>query len=256
MPARTEIPVLVLIDADNTLFDSRDIYEKVLRKVFATHFPRRDFSELRLDNGNYSGKNLPQILKDIAWNQFKIPSNSFETRKESIIKQGIAEFTQALEKGDQVRVLKGVPELLGELKKRNAIIGVVTGNPEATARLALKNAKLDHHFSFILGGHEGNHKIENAFIALNQTLKEKLPKNVVIIGDSPTEANVAEKIGFGFIGTATGLHTIEQLKKHSPDMPVFADLSNTPEVLKAIFEKERPQVRIAPNAVVRTRRAR
>ena len=105
MPERTETPVLVLFDADNTLFNSRDIYENVLRKVFARHFPRRDFSGLTLDNGDYSGKNLPQILREIAW-KHNIPDNSFEGKKESIIKQGIEEFSQALKDGGKVRVLE------------------------------------------------------------------------------------------------------------------------------------------------------
>jgi phosphoglycolate phosphatase-like HAD superfamily hydrolase len=253
MPARTETPVLVLIDADNTLFDARGIYEKVLRKTFACHFPRRDFSELKLNNANYSGKNLPQILREIAW-QYNIPKNSFEGKKEIIIKQGMEEFSQALQKDGKVRVLPGVSKLLEELKKRNAIIGVVTGNPDLTARLALKSVKLDRHFSFILGGHEGNYKKENSISGLKGTLKEKLPAKVVIIGDSPTEARVARETGFDFIGTATGLHTIEQLKKESPGMPVFRDLSNTHEVLKAIYENERPQVRLGKNAITLTRR--
>lgn len=254
-PGRKETPVLVLLDADNTLFNSRDIYEKVLRKTFAQHFPRRDFTGLKLDNGQYSGKNLPQILREIAWH-YQIPDNSFAGKKESIIQHSIEEYTQALQNGEKVHVLPGVPELLAQLKKRNAIIGVVTGNPDATARLALKGAGLDRHFSFILGGHDGNHKVENSLIALKDTLKEKLPAKVVIIGDSPTEANVANKIGFGFVGTATGLHTVEQLREHSPNAPVFHNLGNTSEVMKAIYENERPQVRLAPNAIVRTRLAK
>ena len=149
-----------------------------------------------------------------------------------------------------------MPELLEQLRKRNAIIGVVTGNPEATARLALKNAGLDHHFSFILGGHEGNFKAENSVTALKKTLKEKLPAKVVIIGDAPTEANVAKKLGFDYVGTATGLHTVAQLKEHYPEMPVFQNLGNTSEVLNAIYKNERPHVRLAPNAITATRRKR
>ncbi len=251
-PARQETPVLVLFDADNTLFDGRVVYEKVLRKTFAQHFPRRDFSGIKLDNGQYSGKNIPQILREIAW-EHHITDNSFNGKRDSLIKYGIEQFSRELENGGNVRVLPGVPELLEQLKRRNAVIGVVTGNPDVTAKLALKNAGLERHFSFILGGQEGNHKVENAVIALKRVLKDRLPARVVIVGDSPTEANVAKKTGFDFIGTATGLHTVEQLREHGGNTPVFRDLSNTKEVLKAIYEKERPNIRIAPNAVVHTR---
>jgi|GEM_PF-4597980 len=255
MPARTQTPVLVLLDADNTLFDAKKLYENVLRKTFAVTFPRRDFSKLTLDNPNYSGKNLPQILREIAW-AHNITANSFENNKEKLISTGVEVFSEELQadkkkkNGERnFRMLPGAAELLSKLREHNAVVGVITGNPEHTARLALESEGLGKHVSFVLGGHEGNFKVENAKIALRKVLKEKLPEKVVVIGDAPTEANVANQLGFDFIGTATGLHTEQELRRCTPNGTVFPNLSNTEKVLRTIYENQKPLVRLAPNAV-------
>ena len=54
------------------------------------------------------------------------------------------------------RVLSGVPELLGRLEKcEDYLLGILTGNVEAGARLKLKHFDIDHYFGF---GAFGNHQ--------------------------------------------------------------------------------------------------
>lgn len=145
-------------------------------------------------------------------------------------------FNEAANKNN-VYVLNGVKKLLEGLKKNNVLIGVVTGNIEATAKIKLKKAGLNSYFK--LGGF-GSDELKRADIAkiaikrAKEKFNFKLNNNVFLIGDTPNDVKAGKDAGIKVIGIATGIWTEKQLKEAGADF-VFKNLKDTEKVLKVIL---------------------
>ena len=58
--------------------------------------------------------------------------------------------------------------------------------------------------------------------------------DVVVIGDTPADLHCGRAIGARAIGVATGHYSVDELWQHEP-LAVFADLSDTQDVLRAVL---------------------
>jgi phosphoglycolate phosphatase-like HAD superfamily hydrolase len=115
-----------------------------------------------------------------------------------------------------VTVYPGVAELVEQLSKHpDIIIGLVTGNIEACARIKLEKAGLHGHFQLGAFGHEHADRKEIARLALDRATAS-LPKGMTfaqkfLVGDTPSDISAAHHIGATSIAVATGQHTREIL---------------------------------------------
>jgi len=129
------------------------------------------------------------------------------------------------------RVLPGVAELLGKLEQReDCLMGLLTGNIEAGARLKLRHFEIDLHFCF--GAYSNDHSLRNELgpIAIDRAEglsgKRFEPQRTVIIGDTLKDIACARAFGAHVIGVATGGASHEQLDSGQPDI-LLTDLAET-----------------------------
>lgn len=128
------------------------------------------------------------------------------------------------------RVLPGILTLLQRLQKRGDIVlGLLTGNVRAGARVKLGHFGLFEHFAF--GGFGDLHfdrddvareALGAARTHLGPTV---LPQRVWVIGDTPLDVRCARAIGAQVVAVATGMHTVEQLRACAPDL-TLGDLAD------------------------------
>ncbi len=132
------------------------------------------------------------------------------------------------------RVIEGIPELLSLLSARgDVVLGLLTGNSNEGARHKLAHYELAEHFEF--GGFGGEHtNRDDVARAVWSQIQERFcdavaADRISIIGDTPLDIRCARAIGAQAVAVATGTHSVEELRGHSPDLLV-EDFSD-PDVL-------------------------
>jgi phosphoglycolate phosphatase len=121
---------------------------------------------------------------------------------------------------DLVRRLHGAPE---------ALVGLLTGNIEAGARIKLEPTGLSPYFR--LGAYGSDHidrrQLPSLAVRRAQALTGKSfqPEAVVVIGDTPHDIECARHFGAIAVAVATGLYTRESLEAERPDF-LFDDFSD------------------------------
>lgn len=138
---------------------------------------------------------------------------------------------------EKMTVYPGVRELLAQLqKKEDCVVGLLTGNIEATSWLKLKCANLD---GFACGGYGQFNEKRGELPALALADAERVTgkrfsgREVTIIGDTPADIHCGKPLGLKSIAVATAFYSREALATHQPDA-LFDDLSDTGAVIKAI----------------------
>lgn len=138
-----------------------------------------------------------------------------------------------------IRALPGVPELLAALREReDVVVGLLTGNYEAAALAKLQAVGIDPApFQVRVFGHEAERRdelppvaVERAHQALGQLFRDR---DIVIIGDTPSDVTCGQALNVRTIGVATGRYSEQELLAAGADF-VFADLSLTQQVVDAI----------------------
>ncbi len=139
-------------------------------------------------------------------------------------------------KPDDVDVYIGVRELLSGLSRRDALLGLATGNLEEIGIEKLKAGGLDHYFRFGGFGDDCTDRVHLIRSATEKAEKEygyKRNGEVYMIGDTPLDVIAGKKEGVKVLGVATGHYDMETLKKAGADY-VLKDFSNKEEVLKVL----------------------
>jgi phosphoglycolate phosphatase-like HAD superfamily hydrolase len=141
-------------------------------------------------------------------------------------------------------ILPGIAELLVHLDEReDAVIGLLTGNLRAGAKVKLGHFGLDHYFAF--GGY-GDHHLDRDDVAREALAEARLrlngtvhPDKIWVIGDTPLDIRCARSIGARAVAVATGWHSREELADHRPDL-LLNDLAD-PQALLSMFLVSEPE---------------
>ena len=129
----------------------------------------------------------------------------------------------------QVKVFPGVTDLLVDLNKWFTL-GVITSKKEEIAVRLLQNLNIAKQFDFILG--ETELRKSKTDPKLLQYLRNKYKGfRFVIIGDTPHDRELAEKLNCPFIGVLTGLHSKKELISNTKNMKTLI-LNNVSEITK------------------------
>lgn len=122
------------------------------------------------------------------------------------------------------KVLPGVRDLLAFLEEAGAVVGLLTGNVEAGARLKLQRFGLDHYFSFGAFGHEHTERDELGPVAVSRAeevhQRRFSPLETVVVGDTPRDISCGHAMGARTIAVATGGFSLEQLRACDPTLAV------------------------------------
>lgn len=139
---------------------------------------------------------------------------------------------------ENVRALDGTGELLEELKRKNVLLGLVTGNLEPIAYAKLGRAGLDGYFSF------GGFGSDNADRSLMVKKALTIAKNqfgfegdkIFVVGDTPRDVEAAHAYNLETIAVATGMYGIQELRDCGADY-VIESFKNRDKILEILYKQ-------------------
>lgn len=226
---------LFLFDVDGTLLSGRGAGQRAIGRallaVYGVTGP--------IESYDFRGKTDPQIVFDLL---AAAGMSAAQARRHlaRFYSRYVEDLRDEIQRAGGPAVLPGISELIGRLSEwPDAILGLLTGNIEAGARLKLEPTGLLPHFRV---GAYGSDDIDRARLpGIAARRAEALvgtalaPEQVVVIGDTPLDIACARAYGARAVSVATGGHGIEELAAHSPDV-LFRDFADVGQVLAALFD--------------------
>ncbi len=219
----------VLFDIDGTLLDMRGAgrrsFVSTLKNVFGWD---DDISYI-----NFAGNTDLNVLQQVFAAHGRPLTSEAQTR---FFERLPVELEQTAAQA-QLILYPGVRELLERLSgDARVVLGLVTGNVAACARIKLK--QFDLHSHFVLGAFGDDHadRSEIARLALRR-VQAKAGREPIeylfLIGDTPHDIQAAQSIGAFSIAVATGKFDADALRTAGANR-VLDDLSDTAAILRLL----------------------
>lgn len=222
---------LILFDIDGTLLSTngaaRRAFERALLDVYGTAGP--------IDSLPFDGKTDPQIARELM-SAAGLADAEIDANLPHLYRHYLDNMAREVaQPGHVTHVYAGVREILAALQPRtDVLVGLLTGNIAEGANLKLRSATLDHHFEFGAFGSDSERRHDLPAIAVERALQRTgahfRGKDIVIIGDTPSDVRCGQSLGVMAVGVCTGRHTHDELMQEGADV-VFDDLSDTPRIL-------------------------
>ncbi len=228
---------LVLFDIDGTLL----LTAGAGRRAIAAALAELVTDASAYDRVRFDGKTDPQIVSELlAAAGHADPENAERIAEVCAVYVAILERELAAGR-TRTQVLPGVAALLARLERESdVVLGLLTGNVAAGARLKLQSARLDPE-RFAVGAFGSDAADRRALPQIAAERAEPLfgrrptGPEVVILGDTPADITCGAGIGARAIAVATGSYDLAQLQGFAPHA-AFPDLSSTADVLRAILD--------------------
>jgi phosphoglycolate phosphatase-like HAD superfamily hydrolase len=213
--------IVCLFDIDGTLLASGGAGKAALESALT-----EEFGIALRDCVPYAGRTDRAIIRDL-FRIHDIPDTP--ENLDRILGGYLRRLPDSLRRHDG-KVLPGIENLLRFLKWEGSFaVGLLTGNVRSGAQTKLGHFGLFEHFAF--GGFGDLHfeRDDVAREALGRVHHhvgaDVAPDRIWVIGDTPLDVKCARAIGAKVAAVATGMHTVEQLQEHGPDI-VLADLAD------------------------------
>lgn len=229
---------LLLFDIDGTLLSTngaaRRAFHRALLDVYGTAGP--------IDTHEFDGKTDPQIARELLAAD-GLADHAIDQSLPRLFDEYLANIAREMSgPRHSTSVYPGVRELLDALHgHEDVVLGLVTGNIERGAQLKLRSARLDHYFEFGAFGSDSEHRHELPGIAVerarNRTGIRFGGKDVLVIGDTPSDIRCGQSIGVFAVGVCTGRHTRDRLLQEGADI-VFDDFSDITGVLDSFTARQ------------------
>jgi phosphoglycolate phosphatase len=227
---------LVLFDIDGTLLSARSAprraFTRAMLEVYGTTGP--------IATHRFDGKTDPQIARELL-RLAGLADAAIDSGLAELWDSYIRELRQELAlPSHQTLVYPGIHELLVELERRrnDVVLGLLTGNIAEGASLKLESAGIRSDFRVGAFGSDCERRdglppvaVDRARAAVGVTFARR---DIVIIGDTPSDVTCGRALGVRAIAVATGNHAGEELEQAGAEA-VFPDLGDTQRVLDAIL---------------------
>ena len=225
---------LFLFDIDGTLLTARGAgraaFKRALERTYGTAGA--------LDTYDLRGKTDPRIVWDVLL-AAGLPGEAIEARLGACFEAYVRELEAILGDGRAVALMPGVRELVVALGARpDAVVGLLTGNIEAGARLKLRPTGLLPHFR--VGAYGSDHIDRRRLPPIARERAARLVgrdidgASVTIIGDTPHDVDCARASGAIVVAVATGQYPADELAACAPDL-LFRDFSDVGRALAALI---------------------
>ena len=202
---------LLLFDIDQTLVNTGGAGLRALDRACQKLF-RIDHA---MEGVSPHGKTDPAIVREIL--RVRLGSS---TPSDGEIKSVLEAYVTYLE--DEVRlspayrVLPGIIPLLNDLvARKDAVLGLATGNIENGGRIKLRRGDLNRYFDFGGFGSDSEDRTELVRRAAQKAADRNgaafAPENIFVIGDTPLDVDAGMRAGFKTVGVATGSYSVEKL---------------------------------------------
>jgi phosphoglycolate phosphatase-like HAD superfamily hydrolase len=228
---------LVLFDIDGTLLLSRGAGRRALVAAMADLL---EAPAVAAEVVRFDGKTDPQIVSEMLA-AAGVPRPDDPARIAVVLDRYLARLESELARpGHATDIMPGVSELLTEVERAgDAVLGLLTGNVAAGARLKLRSAAIDPA-RFVVGAYGSDHAERARLPAIAAARAEqyfgRAPQGaeIVIIGDTPADVTCGAALGARAIGVATGSYSTADLASAGA-YAVFEDLSLLAAVREAIW---------------------
>jgi phosphoglycolate phosphatase len=224
---------LFLFDIDGTLVTARGAGRaalgRALLKTYGTTGPIEDY--------DFRGKTDQRIVWDLMRGA-GLDDRRIAAGVEVSFEAYVAELERLIGDGARVSIMPGVGELVRALAARgDALVGLLTGNIQAGARVKLRPTGLLDHFRVGAFGSDAMDRRRLPAIACERahrlTGRRFAFEEVTIIGDTPLDVDCARACGAVAVAVATGFHPAEELRACAPDL-FFTDFSDVAATLVAL----------------------
>jgi phosphoglycolate phosphatase-like HAD superfamily hydrolase len=221
---------LVLFDVDGTLIRGQGLGRLALERAFDELFDSGAESNPAVREVHLAGSTDPQIVAEMA-RALGIPPDSFAPRREEFEAAYIRHLHITVRESPTAASCPGVKEVLDRFQRHpEVVLGLLTGNIEAGARVKLGRFGLDRYFSFGGFGGDGRERKDLAAEALSRaraiTGRDIAPRHTMVIGDTVHDIRAGRANGFVTVAVGTGWASMDVLREEGADA-VFEDL--TPE---------------------------
>jgi len=224
---------LFLFDIDGTLVTAagagRIALGKALTDVYGTTGP--------IETYDFRGKTDPRIVWDLMRGA-GFDEAAIRARMSACFDAYVAELDTLIGDGARVKIMPGIAEVVTALAGRDdAVVGLLTGNIEAGARVKLRPTGLWPLFR--LGAFGSDHMDRRELPGIARARARAVAghhfafEHVTIIGDTPLDVDCARACGAVAVAVATGFHPAADLTACAPDL-FFPDFSDVPAALAAL----------------------
>ena len=202
-----------LFDIDGTLLNTRDAihyfaFRNALKKIWGF--------DATIDGVPVHGNTDIGILRAVCRLQ-GVTDMDFESHLPEIVEIMSAEV--ATRKSEiRADICPSIPELLAELKRRNKLIGVVTGNFERIGWSKLEASGLRPYFAFGSFSDRTERRSDIFRNGLAEVANRLGPDaRAFVVGDTPSDIHAAHEVGVPIISVATGIFPQAELQTLQPD---------------------------------------
>lgn len=227
--------VLLLFDIDGTLLSGateahRDAMFEALSVVHAIR-P----GQIRAGGISFAGRTDPEIARAILL-VAGVSAERIDDRADAVREHCCRAYARLCSDDLSGFVLPGIPELLGRLSQRGGVIlGLLTGNYEAVARLKLARAGIAGFFDPGQGafGSDAEDRLSLPQIARRRAGTARRPharQSTIVIGDTPRDIACARADEVRCVAVASGPYGTAEL---SDADAVAADAAELAEALES-----------------------
>lgn len=245
---------LYLFDIDGTLIHSggagKRAIEVAFERVWSRSIPPEAYRRLR-----FNGRTDLAILRDVGA-LVDLGPDEYLAREAEVIAEYLGALPDEVRRAEGRRIYPGVRELVETLSGHAGLrLALLTGNLEGGARAKLEPFGLNPYFPTGGFGSDALERREIALIAhrrAEQHFACSFPASrVVVVGDTPADADCARAGGFHAVLVGTGNEPRHALDACEPDL-YFDDFGETNHVVARLFERFPPA---APGGAWRPRAA-
>ncbi len=204
---------VIVFDFDGTIADTIPVSITILKKL-ATKYYHKTVDEKLIQE--FRDKSIPEIFKELDISIIKLPFIARKARRE--LNKEIA----------SLKPIKGISELLEQLKKQGQILGIVSSNSKESITKFLESNNLKV-FDFIYT----NSRIFGKANSLKKLLRRNKwsAASAIYIGDEIRDIEAARKAGIKIISVTWGVNTQDKLSSYNPDF-----LVKSPGELLSLFQ--------------------
>jgi phosphoglycolate phosphatase-like HAD superfamily hydrolase len=225
---------LFLFDIDGTLVSvrgaGRAAFARALEEIYGTAGT--------IERYDFRGRTDLRMVHDLM-TEAGLDVEQIRARVDDFFRVYARELTRIIGDGSRIQVLPGVADVVRRLGARpDAVVGLLTGNVEAGARIKLEPTGLWPFFRVAAYGSDDADRRRLPAIARQRARAlghEFAFDRITIIGDTPLDVECARGCGAVAVAVATGQYPVEQLATCRPDL-LFSDLADVERVVARLAD--------------------
>ena len=227
---------LVLFDIDGTILTARGAGRRALAAALTEVYGTTG----DIERYDFRGRTDPRIVYDLMEGA-GLAREAVRQRLDDCFEIYARGLAAEIGDGSAVVTHPGIADLVRRLDSApETLVGLLTGNIEAGARIKLEPTGLQPYFRFGAYGSDHHDRRQLPSLAARRaqalTGHSFLPEKVLVIGDTPHDIECARHFGAVAVAVATGLYRLDELEALRPDL-LFADFSDVEGALAKLLSR-------------------